>query len=98
MGHIRLGRLPRTRKWQEVIDLIATRANTAEIAAATLDALLAGKPGYFSWRELVSGKAPEQSELRRFIEIHPVLDYGALEPGKVASDAIRQTAADLKLN
>jgi hypothetical protein len=38
MGHIRLGRLPRTRKWQEVIDLIATRANTAEIAAATLDA------------------------------------------------------------
>jgi hypothetical protein len=30
--------LPRTRKWQEVIDLIATRADTAEIAAATLDA------------------------------------------------------------
>jgi len=38
MGHIRLGRLPRTRNWQEVIDLIATQADTAEIAAATLDA------------------------------------------------------------
>ena len=67
-------------------------------AAATLDALLAGKTGYFSWRELVSGKPPEEGELRRFIEIHPVLDYAALEPGKAASDAIRQTAADLKLN
>ncbi len=67
-------------------------------AAATLEAVLAGKTGYFSWRELVSGKPPEQSELRRFVEIHPVLDFGALEPGKVASDAIRQTPADLKLN
>jgi len=53
-------------------------------AAATLDALLVGKPGYFSWRELVSGKAPEEGELRRFVEIHPVLDYGALEPGRRA--------------
>jgi uncharacterized protein len=67
-------------------------------AAATLDALLAGKAGYFSWREVVSGKPPEEGELRRFVEIHPVLDFAALEPGKAASDAIRKTAADLKLD
>ncbi|MBN8921236.1 MAG: MMPL family transporter, partial [Rhizobiales bacterium] len=36
--------------------------------------------------------------LRRFIEIRPVLDYAALEPGKVPSDAIRKAAADLKLD
>jgi len=38
MGHTRLGRLPRTRKWQEVVGLIGAGAATAEIAAATLGA------------------------------------------------------------
>jgi hypothetical protein len=38
MGHTRLGRLPRTRKWQEVVGLVGASADTAEIAAATLDA------------------------------------------------------------
>ena len=38
MGHIRLGRLPRTRKWQEVVALVETGADTAFVAAATLDA------------------------------------------------------------
>ena len=38
MGHIRLGRLPRTRKWKGVVDLLAAGAETAQIAAATLDA------------------------------------------------------------
>jgi hypothetical protein len=38
MGHTRLGRLPRTRKWQEVIGLVGAGADTAAIAAATLDA------------------------------------------------------------
>ena len=32
-----------------------------------------------------------------FIEIKPVLDFTALEPGEAATDAIRQAAADLKL-
>jgi hypothetical protein len=38
MGHIRLGRLPRTRKWQQVVGLVDAGADTAGIAAATLDA------------------------------------------------------------
>jgi hypothetical protein len=42
MGHIRLGRLPRTRKWQEVVGLLGTGAATSEVAAATLDASKAG--------------------------------------------------------
>ncbi|MEJ2375841.1 MAG: MMPL family transporter [Pseudolabrys sp.] len=65
--------------------------------ASTLESVLAGKPAYFSWRELVSGKKPTTGDLRRFIEIHPVLDYSALEPGKKATDAIRQAAASLHL-
>ena len=77
---------------------LAALANMFNQAAAALDALLAGKPGYFSWREVVSGKAAEEGDLRRFIVIHPVLDFAALEPGKAASDAIRRTAAGLKLD
>ena len=66
-------------------------------ASAAVETVLAGKPAYFSWRELVSGKKPTTGDLRRFIEVHPVLDYSALEPGKQATDAIRKAAADLKL-
>ena len=35
------------------------------------------------------------SDLRAFIEFKPILDFNALEPGKDASDAIRQAAKDL---
>ncbi|CUH42637.1 hypothetical protein RUM4293_01525 [Ruegeria atlantica] len=38
MGHIRLGTLPRSRKWREVVDLIATDAPVEEIAEAAADA------------------------------------------------------------
>ena len=39
MGHIRLGTLPRTRRWKEVIDLVAGGGgDAAAIASATLDA------------------------------------------------------------
>ena len=66
-------------------------------AAAAVETVLAGKPAHFSWRELVSGKKPATDDLRRFIMIHPVLDYSALEPGKKATDFIRKEAADLQL-
>jgi hypothetical protein len=38
MGHIRLGNLPRTRKWQQVVALIEGGAGTAQIANATITA------------------------------------------------------------
>jgi hypothetical protein len=38
MGHIRLGTLPRTRKWIDVLDLIGGGAGSPEVAAATMDA------------------------------------------------------------
>src|SRR5207237_7044274 len=54
------------------------------MAADTVDAALQGRRTNFSWRALANGKAPDPSELRRFIEIEPVLDYQALEPGRAA--------------
>jgi len=38
MGHIRLGRLPRTQKWKEVIALVGGDGSAAEVADATVDA------------------------------------------------------------
>ncbi len=49
----------------------------------------------FSWRELVSDKPLTDADRRSFIEFRPVLDYNALQPGKEATDAIRQAARDL---
>ena len=53
--------------------------------------------GTFSWRELVSDKPLTDADRRAFIEFMPVLDYSALEPGKAATDAIRQAARELNL-
>jgi hypothetical protein len=38
MGHIRLGTLPRTRKWNQVVELIASDAKVEGIAAASAEA------------------------------------------------------------
>ncbi len=37
MGHIRLGTLPRTRQWIEVLDLIGGGAGTPDVAAMGTD-------------------------------------------------------------
>src|SRR5207302_8978847 len=68
------------------------------MAADAVSEALAGRPASFSWRVLASGKPAEPQELRRFIEVEPVLDFSALEPGRAATDAIMQTARDLKLD
>jgi len=65
-------------------------AQTVENAANNSDAT-------FSWRELVSSKPITDSDRRSFIEVKPIVDFNALEPGKDATDAIRQAASDLKL-
>jgi hopanoid biosynthesis associated RND transporter like protein HpnN len=64
--------------------------------ADTVESVLAKKPVNFSWQELMSGGS-QPNEKRKFIDIQPVLDFTALEPGKKATNAIRQAASDLKL-
>jgi hypothetical protein len=38
MGHSRIGRIPATRKWRQVVSLISAGADVAEVAAATASA------------------------------------------------------------
>jgi len=67
------------------------------MAAETLEGVLAGEKASFSWRTLVAGSPPGINELRQVVLIRPELNYAAIEPGKVATDQIRTTVADLKL-
>jgi hopanoid biosynthesis associated RND transporter like protein HpnN len=65
-------------------------------SAAVIDRVLANQPAAFSWRALVDkGAAIEPA--RAFITVQPLVDYGALEPGARASQAIRATAGSLEL-
>lgn len=65
------------------------------LIAQTVETALNKGSATFSWRELTSAKPLADSDKRAFIEFKPILDFNALEPGKTATDAIRQAATDL---
>nr|WP_249810462.1 MMPL family transporter [Bradyrhizobium sp. 157] len=65
------------------------------LISQTVEDILSKGTATFSWRELVSDKPLSDADRRAFIEFKPILDYNALEPGKDATDAIRQAATDL---
>jgi hopanoid biosynthesis associated RND transporter like protein HpnN len=65
------------------------------LSADSIEKVNAGQQASFSWRELVEGHAATHDETIKFLQIQPALDYSELEPGKRASDAIRQAANDL---
>jgi uncharacterized protein len=65
--------------------------------ADALEALANGKGATFSWRTLISGRAAKPSELRHFVNIQPVLDFGDLQPGGKATAIIRDAASKLGL-
>ncbi len=62
-----------------------------------LDALANGRTPAFSWRTLIAGRAAKPSELRRFVNIRPVLDFADLEPGGKATAVIRDAIRRLAL-
>ena len=72
-------------------------ARPLNMTADMVEAALAGKRATFSWQVLVNGKASPE-ELNRLVQIYPVLDYAALEPGAKAAAAVRQTASDARLD
>jgi uncharacterized protein len=72
-------------------------ARPFSMIADTIETVLKTGIGTFSWRALVSDTPLTDSDRRSFIEVKPILDFNALEPGKDATDAIRQAAKDLDL-
>ncbi len=76
------------------LDSLAPQFNAL---AAPIEKILAGQPAYFSWRELLSGQPASLKETRQFVEISPVLDYNALEPGEDATNLVRSAVTGLDL-
>jgi hopanoid biosynthesis associated RND transporter like protein HpnN len=65
--------------------------------ADVLEKVEQGQHPAFSWRRLISGRVPDPSDLRRFVNIQAVLNYSDLEPGGEATKAVRATIAKLGL-
>jgi hopanoid biosynthesis associated RND transporter like protein HpnN len=71
-------------------------ASTLNLAADTLESVAKGGRVEFSWKTLVQGEA-RPLDRHRFVEVWPVLDHDALEPGGRATAAIRDIANQLAL-
>jgi uncharacterized protein len=100
---------PSLRGLADTLSLIVQGVNDGQTAPAelrtavrsladALHGLAVGRPSFFSWRTLLSAHAPDKRELRHIILVDPVLDYTRLEPGKLATDAIRSAAQRLQLD
>jgi uncharacterized protein len=73
-------------------------ARPLSMASTTIEAALAGRPASFSWQSMLNGQDPSPSDLRRLVEVRPVLDFSALQPGRASSEAIRNAASELQLD
>ena len=74
-------------KWEDL-------APSFKALSTSLTNVMEGRAGDFSWHGLLTGEDPKPRDLRRIIEVEPVLDFKALEPGGKASEAIRAAAAE----
>ena len=61
-----------------------------------LAGVAAGRAAPLSWQRLLAGQVSELGGPYRFVLAQPVLDYGALQPGAAATDALRAAAARLE--
>jgi hopanoid biosynthesis associated RND transporter like protein HpnN len=67
------------------------------LIADALERSAAGRDSAFSWQALITGRTPDETDLRQFIYIQPKLDYGDLQPGGRATAAIRDAVKSLSL-
>jgi uncharacterized membrane protein YdfJ with MMPL/SSD domain len=66
--------------------------------ADTIESVLADREITFSWQVFVNGAPAKPEDLTSLIDIWPVLDYRAVEPGQAATAAVRKTVKDAGLD
>ena len=66
--------------------------------ADTIESVLAGRETTFSWQVFVNGAPAKPEDLTSLIDIWPVLNYCAVEPGQAATAAVRKTVKDAGLD
>ncbi len=65
--------------------------------AGAATAAAAGPVPPLDWTALLTGRAPDPLELRRFVLFHPVPDFSSLAPTAAATAAVREAASSLGL-
>jgi hopanoid biosynthesis associated RND transporter like protein HpnN len=60
--------------------------------------VLADTPASINWGQMLTGRAPEPRDLRRFVLTRPVLDFSGLQPGGKATAELRRLADDIGLD
>ncbi len=82
-------------KDQTAVDRLAP---TLAAIGDAVKAVLAGRSEPLSWQRIMTGRAPEPRDHRRFVLTRPVLDFNALEAGAGARAEIRRLADALALD
>jgi uncharacterized protein len=77
------------------VDLSPYSTSLEGFHRAMTDAL-AGKPRPLSWQLLLGGGLSDLAGKYKFVLVQPKLDYGALQPGGAATDAMRNVIAGLE--
>ena len=72
-------------------------AQPLDVIAAPIEQVPVDKPAAFSWQVLLANAPAAPEDLMSLINIWPVLDYGAIEPGQRATAAVRKAVEDAKL-
>jgi hopanoid biosynthesis associated RND transporter like protein HpnN len=72
-------------------------AQPLDAIAAPIAQVLVDKPAAFSWQVLLADAPAAPQDLMSLINVWPVLDYGAIEPGQRATAAVRKAVEDAKL-
>ncbi|WP_237476811.1 MMPL family transporter [Lichenibacterium dinghuense] len=65
--------------------------------ADSIEGALAGRLVPFSFQGLAGGSDDQAYPNRRFVQIKPKLDYGALEPGAAATDVVHEAVKQLNI-
>jgi uncharacterized protein len=91
-----VGSLDYAKQKNQSLDEMADPLNAV---AATLECIGREDGAEFSWKTLLQAKdGPQPSELHRVVEVWPVLDDNAVEPGGRATAAIREIVSQLGLH
>jgi hypothetical protein len=77
---------------------IAQLDPTLAAIGEAVEGVLHGSDAAVSWQRLMTGRAQDARELRRFVLTVPVLDFAGLEPGARAQAEVRRLASELALD
>ena len=71
---------------------------TLAAIADAVEATLEGRSEPFSWQRMMTGRAAEPRERRRFVLTRPVLDFAALERGARPLSEVRRLAGEIGID